>query len=175
LGEMVCSSEPIERVEAGVTKMASAGLTSLGTQAPGCLPCGKLQRRLLQRVLDRMKADLSADLNLNILAAESGYSKSHFMRTFRAAIGYSPHQWLTRLRVEQAKTVLRGNAVSLIDIALDCGFRSHSHFSNTFRRIAGVTPGEYRRVTVSEFETRPFSTARFSGLHYPLIRPVPRS
>jgi AraC family transcriptional regulator len=108
--------------------------------------CGKLPKRLLHRVLERMKADLASDLDLSTLAAESGYSRSHFLRTFRAAMEYSPHQWLTRLRVEQAKTMLRESSNSLIDIALDCGFSSHAHFSNTFRRIIGLTPSEYRRT-----------------------------
>jgi transcriptional regulator GlxA family with amidase domain len=115
------------------------------TRVAGPSRCGKLQKRLLQRVLDRMKADLAADLDLSTLAAESGYSRSHFLRTFRAAMGSSPHQWLTRLRVERAKTILRENSISLIDIALDCGFSSHAHFSNTFRQIVGVTPSYYRR------------------------------
>jgi AraC family transcriptional regulator len=101
---------------------------------------------MLQRVLDRMKADLASDLDLNTLAAESGYSRSHFLRTFRAAMGCSPHQCLTRLRVERAKTFLREDSISLIDIALDCGFSSHAHFSNTFRQIVGATPSEYRRI-----------------------------
>jgi AraC-like DNA-binding protein len=148
LEEIVGSREPRERVLEHVRKPASLGATvniSEGTQVPLRSPCGKLQRRLLQRVLDRMKLDLSADLDLNTLAAESGYSRSHFLRTFRAAIGCSPHQWLTRLRVEQAKTILREQSISLIDIALACGFSSHAHFSNTFRQIIGVTPSEYRR------------------------------
>jgi transcriptional regulator GlxA family with amidase domain len=116
-----------------------------GTRVAGTWPCGKGQNRLLQRVLDKMKADLAADLNLNTLAAESGYSRSHFVRAFRTGMGCSPHWWLTRLRVEQAKTMLRENSGSLIDIALSCGFSSHAHFSNTFRHVIGVTPSEYRR------------------------------
>ncbi len=106
---------------------------------------GKLPRRVLQRVLDRMKAELATDLDLNTLAAESGYSRSHFLRTFRAGMGCSPHQWLTRLRVEQAKTMLRERSMSLIEIALACGFSSHAHFSNAFRHLVGVTPSDYRR------------------------------
>jgi AraC family transcriptional regulator len=111
-------------------------------------PCGNLQRRPLQRVLDLMKTDLATDLDVNTLAAESGYSRSHFLRTFRAAMGCSPHQRLTRLRVERAKTLLQEHSIPLIDIALDCGFSTHAHFSNTFREIAGITPSEYRRVRV---------------------------
>lgn len=106
---------------------------------------GSLRLRLLQRVLDRMKADLTADLDLARLAAESGYSRSHFLRTFRSAMGCSPHQCLISLRVEQAKTMLQDHS-SLIDIALECGFSSHGHFSTTFRQIVGLTPSEYRRA-----------------------------
>ena len=120
-------------------------LISGGTRVAGPSQCGRMQKRLLQRVLDRMKTDLATDLDLSTLAAESGYSRSHFLRTFRGAMGCSPHRWLIRLRVEQAKTMLRENSISLIDIALDCGFSSHAHFSNTFRQIVGVTPSEYRR------------------------------
>src|SRR5258708_2103913 len=125
-------------------KRAGADATG-GTQVPLRSPCGKLQRRLLQRVLDRMNVDLAAVLDLNTLAAESGYSRSHFLRTFRAAMGCSPHQWLTRSRVERAKTTLRQKSISLIDIALTCGLSSHRHFSNTFKQIVGVTPSDYRR------------------------------
>jgi transcriptional regulator GlxA family with amidase domain len=123
----------------------ATGLPFRGSRISRPSSCGKLQRRLLQRVLHRMQADLAADLDLNTLAAESSYSRSHFVRTFRTAMGCSPHQWLTRLRMEQAKTILRERSISLIDIALDCGFSSHAHFSNTFRQIIGVTPSEYRR------------------------------
>jgi len=106
---------------------------------------GKMPTRILQRVLDRMRTDFAANLDLHSIAAESGYSRTHFLRTFRASTGYSPHDWLTRLRIEEAKTRLQKKSYALIDIALDCGFSSHGHFSNTFRRIVGVTPREYRR------------------------------
>jgi AraC family transcriptional regulator len=107
---------------------------------------GKLPVRVLERVLDRMKAELASDLDLSTLAAESGYSRSHFLRAFRAGTGYSPYQWLTRLRVEQAKRLLRESSLSLINIALACGFANHAHFSNRFRQLVGVTPSEYRRL-----------------------------
>src|SRR5260370_26271357 len=53
-----------------------------GMQFPRPSPCGKLRDRMLQRVLDRMKADFATDLDLNTLAAESGYSRSHFYVCF---------------------------------------------------------------------------------------------
>src|SRR6266853_1640465 len=116
-----------------------------GVRGPKPSQSGKMPTRILQRVLDKMRADLATNLDLHTIAAESGYSRTHFLRTFRASTGYSPHQWLTHLRIEEAKTLLQKASNSLIDIALDCGFSSHGHFSNTFRRIVGVAPREYRR------------------------------
>jgi AraC family transcriptional regulator len=116
-----------------------------GVRDPKPSQSGKMPTRILQRVLDRMRADLATNLDLHTIASESGYSRTHFLRTFRASTGYSPHQWLTHLRIEEAKTLLQKASNSLIDIALDCGFSSHGHFSNTFRRIVGVAPREYRR------------------------------
>jgi AraC family transcriptional regulator len=102
--------------------------------------------RVLRRVLDRMEAEFASDLALSTLAAESGYSRSHFLRIFRADMGCAPHQWLTRLRVERAKEMLGRSSLSLIDIAAACGFSSHSHFSRTFRQTVGVAPDRYRRT-----------------------------
>lgn len=115
-------------------------------QDDNSLRAAALPGHALQRVLERMKAELASNLSLNTLAAESGYSKSHFLRMFRACMGCSPHQWLTRLRVGQAKKMLRQNSTSLIDIAAACGFSSQAHFSKSFRQIAGVAPSQYRRA-----------------------------
>lgn len=101
--------------------------------------------RRLQRVLERMESELARDLDLSTLAAESGYSKSHFLRMFHAGMGCAPHQWLIRLRLEHAKRMLRDGTESIIDIAASCGFSSHAHLSRTFRKIVGVAPSQYRR------------------------------
>jgi AraC family transcriptional regulator len=117
-----------------------------GQQASAAAPRAKMPARVLQRVLDRMRTDFASNLDLETIVAESGYSRSHFLRIFRASMGCSPHQWLMRLRIEEAKALLRKTSRSLLDIALHCGFSSHAHFSLAFRKIAGVIPSEYRRI-----------------------------
>src|SRR5258708_19564675 len=67
--------------------------------------------------------------------------------TWPAIAGERIHRFVGN-GVEQAKKILRTNSDSLIDIALDCGFSSHAHFSNTFRQIVGVTPSEYRGAVI---------------------------
>ena len=103
-----------------------------------------LPRHVLRRIIERMRC-FSCDLSLQALANESGYSRVHFVRMFRAATGYSPHNYLLNLRLERARELLKNPSISLIDVALDCGFSSHSHMSRLFHKSVGVTPSAYRR------------------------------
>jgi AraC family transcriptional regulator len=105
----------------------------------------KLPDHILRRVVDRMEADLSNTLDLKTLAVESGYSRNHFLRMFRAATGYTPHRYLLRLRVKRAQALMKNKSMRLIDVALACGFSSHAHLSHAFRQLVGATPSEYRR------------------------------
>jgi AraC family transcriptional regulator len=103
-----------------------------------------LPAHVLRRIIERMRS-FSSDLSLQALANESGYSRVHFIRMFKSATGYSPHNYLLNLKMERARELLRNPSMSLIDIALDCGFSSHSHMSRLFHKIVGVTPSDYRR------------------------------
>jgi len=103
-----------------------------------------LPRHVLRRVIERMRC-FGSDLSLQALANESGYSRVHFVRLFRAATGSSPHHYLLTLKLERARELLQNPSMSLIDIALDCGFASHSHLSRVFHKCVGVTPSAYRR------------------------------
>jgi AraC family transcriptional regulator len=103
-----------------------------------------LPKHVLRRIIERMRS-FSSDLSLQALANDSGYSRVHFIRMFKAATGYSPHNYLLNLKLERARELLRNPSISLIDIALDCGFSSHSHMSRLFHKIVGVTPSDYRR------------------------------
>jgi AraC family transcriptional regulator len=89
--------------------------------------------------------NLDTDLSLQVLAKESGYSRVHFIRMFRAATGYAPHNYLLKLRVDRVRELLVSSTLSLTEIALECGFSSHSHLSRVFRQVLGATPSEYRR------------------------------
>ena len=112
---------------------------------PANVRVSSLPPRLLRRVLERMQADLSADINLATLAATSGYSRAHFLRTFRAATGQTPHRYLLDLRLDRARELIANKSMPLIDIAADCGFSSHAHLTTAFRSRFGVAPSAYRR------------------------------
>ena len=108
-------------------------------------------RRALQRVLDKMKAQVASDLSLETLAAESGYSRSHLLRLFRAVMGRSPHQWLMQLRVEQAKAMLREGSCSLINIATACGFPAIRTSRESF-----VRSSVWRPINIDAFAIRAY-------------------
>jgi AraC family transcriptional regulator len=115
--------------------------TPLKTVQPNGLP-----QPCLRRVLDRMHSEFDTGLGLAALAAESGYSRAHFLRMFRAATGKTPHQMLLEVRIAHARERLETTADSVLDIALACGFSSHSHLTTVFRQLVGVTPSQYRRM-----------------------------
>jgi AraC family transcriptional regulator len=60
------------------------------------------------------------------------------------SIGISPYQYLLQQRVERAKQLLKQTNQPIVEIALDCGFSSHSHLSKQFRQLAGMTPKAFR-------------------------------
>lgn len=101
-------------------------------------------RRLL-RARDAMDRTYAQPLDLPTLARIAHVSEAHFIRTFRAAFGETPHRYLQRRRVERAMFLLRESGRSVTEICLDVGFSSLGTFSRTFRDIVGEPPTAYRR------------------------------
>ncbi len=101
-------------------------------------------RRML-RARDAMDRTYAQPLDIPTLARIALVSEAHFIRTFRATFGESPHRYLQRRRVERAMFLLRETDRSVTDICLDVGFGSLGTFSRTFRHIVGETPSAYRK------------------------------
>ena len=105
---------------------------------------GGLPQRQLLRVLDYIDVHLERELKLADLAQLIDVSQFHFGRLFKQSLGLSPYQYLLQQRVERAKKLLKQTDKPIVDIALDCGFNSHSHLSQKFRQLTGMTPKAYR-------------------------------
>src|SRR6266850_775874 len=99
----------------------------------------------LFRVQEFIESRLEADLTLQELASEIGYSRSHFLRMFHATTGMTPHRYVLNRRIERARRLLGNAEMSIADVAYCCGFSSQAHLTLAFRKVCGLTPGEYRR------------------------------
>jgi AraC family transcriptional regulator len=106
-------------------------------------PSGLPQQQLLP-VLDYIHEALDADLKLADLAAIADLSPFHFSHQFKQAMGVAPYQYVLQQRIERAKQLLKQTNHSIVEIALLCGFNSHSHLGKQFRQATGTTPSAYR-------------------------------
>ncbi len=102
------------------------------------------QNRRLLRARDAMDRSYGEPLDVPSLARIAHVSEAHFIRTFRATFGETPHRYLQRRRVERAMFLLWHTDRSVTEICLDVGFASLGTFSRTFTRIVGETPSAYR-------------------------------
>jgi AraC-like DNA-binding protein len=100
-------------------------------------------RRLL-RARDAIDRTYAQPLDIATLARVAHVSEAHFIRTFRATFGETPHRYLQRRRIERAMFLLRTTDRSVTEVCFDVGFASLGTFSRTFRDVVGSSPSAYR-------------------------------
>ncbi len=100
-------------------------------------------------LLDELRRDLRQDLGVEALAERACMSPRHFARCFRAETGATPAQVVERLRVESARAALEGGAVSVLKVALDCGFGNAERMRRAFVRLLGRPPAAFRPTVAS--------------------------
>ncbi|GAB2805436.1 helix-turn-helix domain-containing protein [Streptomyces daliensis] len=99
----------------------------------------------VDRAVAVMRERLADPLTVADLAAEARLSVYHFIRVFRDATGETPHRFLTRLRIEEARRLLTGTALTVGQIAARCGFASPGSLSSAFLTHVGLRPSAYRK------------------------------
>jgi AraC family transcriptional regulator len=106
---------------------------------------GTLPRAKLRAVVEYVEEHLDVSPTLEQMAALVRLSPYYFARQFKRATGLPPHQYVVARRVERAKQLLQtGSDLSLAEVALHAGFSDQSQFSYHFKRLVGVTPGQFR-------------------------------
>ena len=85
-----------------------------------------------------------SQLTLEQAANEAGMSLSSFVRQFKKKTGMTFVDYVNNLRISLARSLLGNTSMSLLQISIACGFNSQSHFNRTFKKIDGLSPGQYR-------------------------------
>lgn len=101
--------------------------------------------RHVLRAKEYMARHYTRSLSMGEVAAAVGISRSYLQRLFHREVGLPPHDYLTRLRIERAKSLLARTDLPLVEVAAGVGLASQQYFQTLFHREVGVTPGEFRR------------------------------
>lgn len=109
---------------------------------------GRKFPKWLERVRNILEQRFAEPYKLSEIAAEAGVHPVHLAREFRKHYGYSVGEYLRRVRIEYACRELMGSNAAVTNIAFAAGFADQSHFSRTFKRLCGTTPGRYRASVV---------------------------
>lgn len=108
---------------------------------------GTLPRAKLHAVVEYIEEHLDCGPTLKQMAALVRLSPNYFASQFKRATGCSPHQYLIMRRVERAKQLLQtAGDRSLAEVAMKAGFSDQSQFSHHFKRLVGITPGQFKRA-----------------------------
>jgi AraC family transcriptional regulator len=101
-------------------------------------------KKRVAAALRRIELDPAQKLSLSDLAADAAMSQFHFLRVFEQVVGVTPAQYILRTRLRRAAVELRNSTENVGCIAGECGFSDLSTFNRQFRRVMGVSPGEFR-------------------------------
>jgi AraC-like DNA-binding protein/mannose-6-phosphate isomerase-like protein (cupin superfamily) len=100
---------------------------------------------LIRPALEHMTYHYMDSITINELAAKCAISASHFMNSFKKAVGCSAIEFLTHLRIKAACTALTETTDDISTISYSCGFDNLSNFNKQFKKITGSSPREYRK------------------------------
>ncbi len=96
------------------------------------------------KVIDYMESNYNANIYLDQLAEMSNMSTRNFQRIFKKAVGSSPTTYLTQIRLQKARKLLRESDLSIADIATEIGFADANYFIKSFKKETGTTPVKFR-------------------------------
>jgi AraC-like DNA-binding protein len=96
----------------------------------------------VRRALEYLEENYTENVSLQNLSQLAGLSPFHLLRVFEKQVGLPPHAYLIHLRLRHAKRLLSAG-LPITHAAADAGFTDQSHLNRHFKRIFGVTPGQY--------------------------------
>lgn len=100
---------------------------------------------LVRQAIQIIKKEFTAKITLESVAEQLGISAGYFSRIFSGEMQEPFSSYVIRIRVEYAKELIATTNYKFYEIAEMCGFSSSVHFNNTFKKLCGVTPNQYRK------------------------------
>jgi AraC-like DNA-binding protein len=99
----------------------------------------------MQQTIRYLENNYTEDISLEDVAKETNLNPSYFSRIFKSYVGINYKEYISRMRIEKAETLLITTNYSIIDICFQCGFNSVRSFNRTFKQIRGYTPSRVQR------------------------------
>lgn len=143
--------------------LAGAVLAELAGTKPALRAPSRRDERRVSEALRRIAAEAHEPLTLSGLARDAAMSPFHFLRTFRAVAGTTPHQFVLQRRLHRAALRLRRSDAGVATVAFEAGFNDLSTFNRRFRRLTGLSPSAYRARCTAVPPVSPASAARSGG------------
>jgi AraC-like DNA-binding protein len=100
------------------------------------------ERRAVRQARDYIEECFAQGISLTQLAEHVSLSPYYLLRVFRAEVGMPPHAYLESVRIRQAQRLIEAGKL-LVEIAAEVGFSSQSHLTRRFKKVIGVTSGQY--------------------------------
>ena len=100
----------------------------------------------LEKALYYIDENMAENFKIEKLAKEFGISKFYFIKRFKSSTNVTPHQFIIKKKLERSKNLLKEGSLSLTDITYMLNFSDQSHFSNSFKKMYGMTPREFRKT-----------------------------
>lgn len=132
------------RAKASIYSIIAYFLESCGAEPARSLDSPAAEK--LDAVLAYIENHLSGDITVEELARTVYLHPNYFIRFFKKHLGCSPMHYIKSLRLERARTLLTGSAMSVKEIALATGFKDLFHFSKSIKSYTGFSPSELRRT-----------------------------
>jgi AraC-like DNA-binding protein len=148
--ETACRDGSSTELEELTLRLAAAALSGAGGATRAPLEPSRRDQQRISATLRHIEAVADEPLSLAGLADLAAMSPYHFLRTFRAVVGMTPHQFILRTRLQRTAVMLRQSSDSVTDIAFAAGFGDLSTFNHRFRRVMGLSPTAYRALSHRE-------------------------
>ena len=100
----------------------------------------------LEKAINYINENIENEITLEKLARVAAMNRTYFSTVFKKFNGISPWDYITIKRVEKSIELMKTTELTKLDIALRCGFNSHTNFYKAFRRVTGKNPGDFQKA-----------------------------